>query len=467
MHNKRVLALNNTNSDNGECVIYVMSRDQRINDNHALLAAQKDALSKSKPLVVVFNLLNKSGVRSREHFEFMIEGLKQVEQDLESLSINFIVTQGNLVDNINELAHNLEPSALYFDFNPIRGVRKAQKSVAASVKYPCYVVDAHNIIPVWVLSDKEEFAAHTIRNKVHKNLAEWLTEPPELVRHPSKLELKIPSNDWAKVNQSLNGIDSSRIKVEYASGEEAATKQLKKFISERLSNYASARNIPVQDGQSGLSPYLHFGQISSLRVALELTKEVKEPPLLLTKSKLASFEGEPSKADSVNALLEELIVRKELADNYCFYNKNYDNIEGAKSWALDSLNSHSKDTRDYVYSLEDWETASTHDDAWNAAQAEMMKTGKMHGYMRMYWAKKILEWSKSPEEAVKIAVYLNDKFSIDGGDPNGYTGIMWSIAGVHDRAWFEREVYGKIRYMNAAGLKRKFDIEGYIKKWSK
>ena len=247
------------------------------------------------------------------------------------------------------------------------------------------------------------------------------------------------------------------------SGENEALKCLDLFISNNLSHYAKNRNNPNLSGQSNLSPYLHFGQISALRIALNIIKTINEPPLLFKVGKLASFEGQPSYIDSLNAYLEELIVRKELADNYCYYNHNYNNLNGAKDWAKNSLNSHLNDSREIVYSLEKLKKANTHDLAWNSAQNEMIRTGKMHGYMRMYWAKKILEWSESPDIAIKNAIYLNDFYSLDGGDPNGYTGIMWSIAGVHDRPWFDRSVYGKIRYMNSNGLKAKFDLNNYIK----
>lgn len=175
----------------------------------------------------------------------------------------------------------------------------------------------------------------------------------------------------------------------------------------------------------------------------------------------------PKKIDGINALLEEMIVRKELADNFCFYNPHYDRLEGAKEWAQTTLNDHRNDPREFIYTKQQFEHAQTHDPAWNAAQLQLRSSGKIHGYMRMYWAKKILEWSETPEGAIATAIYLNDHYSIDGGDPNGYNGIMWSIAGVHDRPWTERDVFGKIRYMNYAGLKRKFDIQSYIDRQSK
>jgi len=166
----------------------------------------------------------------------------------------------------------------------------------------------------------------------------------------------------------------------------------------------------------------------------------------------------------MNALLEEIIVRKELSDNFCFYNKDYTSIKGAPVWAQASLKSHANDPREHLYTQEQLEACETSDEVWNAAQAEMNKTGKLHGYMRMYWAKKILEWSASPEEALKVAIYLNDKYSIDGADPNGYVGMLWSIAGLHDRPWFDRPIFGKVRYMNEAGLRRKYDVPAYIKR---
>ena len=212
-----------------------------------------------------------------------------------------------------------------------------------------------------------------------------------------------------------------------------------------LSSYNEKRNDPSLNGQSRLSPYLHFGQISTQRVALEI----------ITASTSQSAK---------EIYLEELIVRRELADNYCYYNPNSDNTRGFPAWAQETLFKHKNDRRPYLYDLATFEKAETHDIAWNAAQIELLDTGIMHGYMRMYWAKKILEWSPSPDSAMETAIYLNDHFGLDGRDPNGYAGIAWSIGGLHDRAWPERPIFGKIRYMNFARLKRKFDIDSYVKK---
>lgn len=447
-------------------MVYIMSRDQRIDDNHALLLAQQSALSSELPLVIAFNLSTKVGVRSREHYKFMLDGLRQVAAKAADLGIAFVLRSGGASEEMVRLLKEIQPKEVFFDFSPLRGSRATQKKIAESAECRCSVVDTHNIVPAWLISDKEEFAAHTFRPKIHRNLADWLVEPASIVQHPYKTDKERCCISWEDAQNIVNKVQKSGIKPTVRSDETAAVSTLDDYIANKLDAYAVNRNDPNLDAQSNLSPYLHFGQISSLRVALRLISVADSPPLLLRQAKLASFEGTPKQIDNINALLEELIVRKELADNYCYYNEHYDSLAGARKWAKVSLQERIDDTREFTYSLRQWENAETHDNAWNAAQNQLTTTGKMHGYMRMYWAKKILEWSPSPEEAIKTAVYLNDHYSLDGGDPNGYTGIMWSIAGVHDRPWFDRSVYGKIRYMNYGGLKRKFDIKAYQSEWT-
>jgi len=465
MTSSRILELSKKDTQDAECVLYIMSRDQRVQDNYALLSAQAEALEKKLPLVVAFVLLEKTGHRSTEHFQFMIEGLKEVQAGLSKLNISFILRSGDPRQEVALLTKELNPSTLYFDFNALRGPRNMQKKVAQEVGCSVKVVDTHNIIPSWVLSDKEEFAAHTIRRKVHKSLEQWCVEPEKVTKHPYGIQEKIDSLSWTDCEQIIQQLPSSGITLRFKSGETAAHTRLHSFLDD-VRGYADGRNDATADAQSELSPYLHFGQISSLRATLECTKISDEPPFLFRYPKLASYEGMPTKQDGIDAFLEEIIVRKELADNYCLYQENYDNLEGAKSWAKDSLNTHRDDTRDFVYTLNEFEHGKTHDTLWNAAQSQLTSSGKIHGYLRMYWAKKILEWTESPEKAIEIAIYLNDHYSIDGGDPNGYVGIMWSIAGIHDRAWFDRPVYGKIRYMAESGAKKRFSIDEYVKTWS-
>ncbi len=456
------------NKTDGRCVLYVMSRDQRVQDNHAMLAAQKHALAKKLPLAVVFCLMPKSGYRAREHFEFMLTGLRQVESDLAKLNIPFMMVIGSAYEKLSAVLHYTKPDAVYFDFSPLRGPRALQQKLSSAATCNVYVVDTHNVIPTWVLSDKREVGAYTIRPKIHKLLHAYLVQPEQIVKHPYAWPGVIKSIDSLQsiIDDLLKSVPSNGIKISFASGEKAAHKHLESFIDTKLATYGADRNDPTKNGQSNLSPYLHFGQISALRVALRLQQVAITSGAdlhLLHSPKLPKPETAPNaKQYGVDALVEELIVRKELADNYCLHTADYDNLDAAPAWARTSLDKHRSDMREHLYTYEQLANAQTHDPAWNAAQKQITTTGKMHGYMRMYWAKKVLQWTISPEQAIEYLVKMNDFYSIDGGDPNGYAGILWSVGAVHDRPWGEREVFGVIRYMNYEGLKRKYKIEAYV-----
>jgi deoxyribodipyrimidine photo-lyase len=437
----------------GESVVYVMGRDQRIHDNHALIAAQKHALKYNLPLAVVFVLNVTKTERAREHYDFMISGLYELESELATYNIPFIGLVGEHVPRLEALCHHLKPAAVYMDFNPLKGPMALQAKLAET--YPIITVDTHNIVPVWVVSDKQEVGARTLRPKIHHHLPDFLITPDALQKHPIPWpnQQVIPMSEVIDIfGDRLKHTQKSGIKHGYVPGEKAAHEYLNSFINSRLRGYAEQRNNPSVDGLSGLSPYLHYGQISSLRVALEAS---------------AALKRDASLQQDYDALIEEMVVRKELSDNYCFYNQNYLSLHGAPEWAQATLAKHGKDPRAFLYSKEQFKLAATHDEAWNAAQRQLITTGKIHGYMRMYWAKKVLEWSKSPENALQTLIYLNDYYSVDGNDPNGYVGILWSIAGLHDRPWGERAVYGTVRSMVYAGLKRKFDIGAYIAYYSK
>lgn len=439
----RIKKLNSKDYNRGP-VCYWMSRDGRVEDNWALLFAQQKALEHEVPLIVVYNLdPGFLGGGYRQH-AFKIKGLQEVENDLKMKGIPFfMVIEKEGVESLLEFFREKEIGLLVTDFSPLRIAREWSATVRQKLELPMYGVDAHNIVPIWEASDKKEFAAHTIRPKISKQLGVYLTPIPSLLRHPHAYKGKVSTIDWEGIlhddrfNQEIKEVDW------LTPGYRAASKLLKHFIQHKLEGYALRRNDPNKDGLSHISPYLHYGQIAPQRVALEV-------------------ERAHVSADDKEAYLEELIIRRELADNFCFYEPNYDSFEGFHEWAQKTLNEHRDDKREYVYSQEEFEKAQTHDDLWNAAQLEMVQTGKMHGFMRMYWAKKILEWTESPEQALEIAIYLNDRYELDGRDPNGYTGIAWSIGGIHDRAWGERDVFGKIRYMNYAGCKRKFDVDAYV-----
>jgi len=457
-----------SSSTQGKCVLYIMSRDQRVADNHALLAAQKHAISKKLPLAVVFCLQNKTGNRAREHYEFMMSGLFELESTLHKFDIPFMLLIGDPKQKIAAVIHHTSPDAVYFDFNPLRGPRALQTHIAKNATCNVYVVDTHNIVPVWVASDKQEYAAYTMRPKLHRLLNKYLIEPDKVVVHPYVWPGTVrPTVDLKDlIEETLQKQQSNGTKISWHAGEQAANLHLDAFINKKIEVYGTNRNSPLIDAQSNLSPYLHFGHISSLRVALNLQKEslkIGNNLHLLNSSTMPKQNDQSNKQYSIDALLEELIVRKELADNFCYYCPDYDNLHAAQAWALQTLTKHRLDERKYLYSYSQLESATTHDKAWNTAQTQLTTVGKMHGYMRMYWAKKVLEWTESPEQAIEFLVKLNDFYSIDGGDPNGYAGILWSVAGVHDRPWNERSIFGLIRYMNYDGLKRKFDLKAYEK----
>ena len=442
MSPERVRALKKLPEKKGP-VLYWMSRDQRTRDNWALLFARELALKHKEPLAVVFCLVGNFLGATLRQYAFMLKGLKEVSAKLKEKNICFNLLQGEPDRRIPEFVETNNVGVLVTDFDPLRIKRKWKTQVAGRIKVPFYEVDAHNIVPCWAASQKQEYGAYTLRPKLKRALPEFLEEFQRLQTHPVPWKGKIIKTNWQQAKRNLK-VDTTVPQVDWLEpGEEAAQNMLRDFLKNKLSFYSQRRNDPNQNGQSNLSPYLHFGQLSAQRVALEVKK---------------SRAGEQAK----EAFLEELIVRRELSDNFCFYNPSYDNPEGFPQWAKKTLKEHEKDARQYIYSLKEFEKARTHDDLWNAAQMEMVNRGKMHGYMRMYWAKKILEWTPSVRHAMKVAIYLNDKYELDGRDPNGYTGIAWSMAGVHDRPWNQRSVFGKIRYMSYGGCKSKFDVKKYI-----
>jgi deoxyribodipyrimidine photo-lyase len=437
---KRVRNLKKGNPVRGP-VLYWMSRDQRVNDNWALAWAIEMAENNDQPVMVVFNLVEDFLGATWRQYDFMLKGLRKVETGLAAMNIPFAVLIGDPVSTLPSFIKLHHISRLVMDFDPLKIKRHWQSKVTSQVDIAVDEVDAHNIVPCRIASDKEESGAYSFRLKMTRLLPEFMDEFPPLINQQGKFHKQ--RINWEAIAIALKTDHSVRPVEWLVPGEKGAKAVMEKFLLQSLDGYAKKRNDPNEKHVSGLSPYLHFGQISSQRIALEITRNLP-------------------RSEDTDAFLEELIIRKELADNFCFYNQNYDSVSSFRPWANQTLSEHLHDKRDYLYSPRQFELAKTHDNLWNAAQLKMTGTGNMHGYLRMYWAKKILEWSESPDSALKTAIYLNDKYQLDGRDPNGYAGCAWSLGGVHDRAWGERKVYGKIRYMNRAGCERKFDVDRYI-----
>lgn len=426
-------------------VLYWMSRDQRIRDNWAFLYARELAVETGVPLGVVFCLVPSFLGATIRQYRFMLKGLEEVAKELVLLRVPFFLLRGEPAQEIPRFMRQRGIAALVTDFDPLRIKDTWKSGVAGSISVPFFEVDAHNIVPCWVASQKQEYGAYTLRPRLGRLLPIFLDEFPTVEQHPypwKESRIRIPWND---VGSHLH-IDRSVPEVEWIRpGPREARKALSRFVRSKLNAYDALRNDPVADGQSNLSPYLHFGHLSAQRVAIEV---------------MSSETPERAK----EAFLEEMITRRELADNFCYYNPRYDSPRCFPGWAQKTLERHRNDKRDFRYTIDQFEQGRTHDELWNAAQLEMVHRGKMHGYLRMYWAKKILEWTRSPERAMKVAIYLNDKYELDGRDPNGYAGIAWSIGGVHDRPWGERRIFGMVRYMSEKGCRSKFDVDAYIGK---
>jgi deoxyribodipyrimidine photo-lyase len=422
-------------------VIYWMSRDQRVQDNHALSQAAAMAQESRSELLVAFCLTSEFLGAGREQFAFLLQGLRSVGQRLQGAGIPFHFLQGGPGVQVARLAVEVRAAAVVCDFDPLRIKAEWRSDLLAGCECAVLEVDAHNIVPCWWASPKKEWAAATFRPKLKALLPSFIDEMPGEIAAVDGRGISDAATGWEdRLDRAAGVRPSFRFPTP---GEGAARKALSSFLRHRLDGYAAARNDPNLDGQSGLSPYLHFGQISAQWVALEVM--AMDAP-----------------AADKGAFLEELTVRRELSDNFCHYEVNYDSPQCFPAWSKASLGEHESDRRDYLYSLPELEQARTHDPLWNAAQRQMTATGRMHGYLRMYWAKKILEWSTTAEEAQRAAILLNDRYELDGRDPNGYAGLAWCIGGVHDRAWPSRPIFGKVRYMSLGGARSKFDVERFI-----
>ncbi len=446
----RIKKLNHKQFNNsGKYVVYVMEASQRAYFNHALEFAIALSNEKKKPLVVVFNLTDKFRFSNLRYYTFMLEGLVKLKYLLNQRGINFVIKKSDYISGSIQIAK--DSVVIVTDRNYLKTQRHWRQKVAEQIDIPLFEIESDCIIPIELVSQKKEPYASTIRPKILNLLNNFLQPVDHQEPKIKSTDLEIESVNFKSHQDLLNliNIDTTVKPVSefYEGGYDQAEKFLKIFIEQKLSHYKEYRSDPTKDYQSELSPYIHFGQISVLYIVLEILKHYD------------------IRDENVQSFINEAVIWRELARNFCYYNPMYNHYEGIPDWAKQTLEDHLGDQRDYVYSLEDLEYAKTHDVYWNAAQIQLLKTGKMHNYMRMYWAKKLIEWTSHPKIAFDYACYLNDKYELDGRDPNGYAGISWCF-GTHDRPWFERQIFGKIRYMNDKGLERKFDIKEYVKKYS-
>lgn len=424
----------------GQFVLLWIRRAARFEYNFALNYAVHEANSLKLPLLAVF-CIDDCYPLSLRHLSFQLKGILELKKRFASAGISFIIYH-----RYSSLPRLLSKAEIIVTDNAyLVNNCENYKGIASVIEDISLIrIETETICPVALVSSKEEYSAATFRPKINRLINEYLFKI-DTITPVNRLDcVDFEGMSDSEINSLLLAADNTIPESSFfVPGESEAVKRLSFFLDNNLSNYAELRSDPSVDCQSNLSPYLHFGQISPLKVAVDAIE---------------------TGIDS-SKFLDELIVRRELSFNFVTYNQNYSKYSCIPEWCRKTLEENRIHSREYIYPRELFETASTHDEYWNAAQKELLVTGKIHNYMRMYWGKKILEWSKTPEEAFETALFLNNKYALDGNDPNSYAGIVWCF-GKHDRAWPERKIFGKVRYMNSNGLERKFDMSKYLERVS-
>ncbi len=420
-----------------------MQAAQRARYNHALEYAIHLANERGKAVVVIFGLTASYPDANLRHYAFMLQGLAETQNALAQRGVAMIVRQTEPDAAAIELA--AEADLVVVDAGHLRIQRQWRADAARRMDCPLIEVETNMVVPVDVALGRAAWSAAVLRRRIDRDRDRFLTPVRHVTPRHKSVKMGFEGLDPSDMDAALGGLELDRSVPPVRGlrgGPQAAQQRLRAFLNKGLDSYEMDRNDPTLDGTSRLSPYLHFGQISPVEIALEVLRS-----------------GGPG----VAAFLEQLIVRRELGLNFVHYNARYDHYAGLPAWARQTLERHRRDPRAAVYGLEDLEAANTEDVYWNAAQRQMRRDGYMHGHMRMYWGKKILEWTRSPSQAFDRAAYLNNKYELDGRDPNGWAGVAWCF-GQHDRPWPERPVFGTVRFMNAAGLKRKFDADAYVRR---
>lgn len=436
---ERVTPLNDHEPGDGDHVLYWMQAAVRTRDNHALEFAVRTANDLGLPLLVGFGLDPDYEDATARTLRFVVEGLRDVAAGLARRDIPFAFRHGPPAEIARELAG--EAAAIVTDRNYLRDPRRWRREIAAESTVAMWEVEANVVVPVAVASDTREWAARTIRPKLHREYERFVVRlrTTPLDRSGSGLPRGFSPDEPADVLRDL-GVDQPG-ESPLPGGENAAYATLTAFIDGALSGYGSGGE-PVRDGgESHLSAYLHYGHISPV----EILRRVLEQPA----------------SESRDEFVEEVLVRRELAHNFVWFEPDYDSFSALPDWARESLRDHGDDERPARYTKRELAEAATDDPYWNAAMVEMRETGLLHNRLRMYWGKRIIEWTNTPEYAYRVALELNNRYLLDGRDPNSFANVGW-VFGLHDQAFKEREVFGKVRPMTAGGLERKIDADRYV-----
>ncbi|MEP6848792.1 MAG: deoxyribodipyrimidine photo-lyase [Acidobacteriota bacterium] len=453
--NERVIQLNDTQPNRlASYVLYWMQMYRRIDNNHALIYAIRKANEFKLPVLVYEGLKYYYPWANDRLHTFILEGVEEKRKAFEKLGIRYIFylqkDKHSLAQTVAKLAK--DAAVIVTDDFPCFIIPEHNRRISDRASVPVYAVDSNGIVPMSRF-EKEEYAAYTIRPKINRLLTNYLKPLPRENVEIKSMDLKVDCPETIVTAENItklvgecdidHSVTASRV---YQGGTANGRKRLKTFVENILPDYDKARSKPDRDGSSRLSSYLHFGFLSSLEVAL-VVQDADAPQ------------------GSKDAFLEELIVRRELSYNFTLHNEEYNSLESLPAWVQKTMREHIDDERQFIYSLKELENGETHDELWNAAQREMVVTGEMHNYVRMLWGKNVIAWTKSYEEAFAILEHLNNKYCLDGRNPNSYAGILWCF-GKHDRPWMERPVFGTIRYMTSGSTGKKFDSQKYIE-WTK
>jgi deoxyribodipyrimidine photo-lyase len=454
---ERIRVLNDARvRENAAYVLYWCQSSRRVDFNHALTHAANIANEHALPLLVYEGLTCSYPSANDRLHTFVIQAVPETARHLERIHAGYFFYLRQREEDPDDVLYRLAGKArcVVTDDYPVFIPARHNSSVPGKIGVPYIAVDSNCIVPTSIYG-RREYAAYTMRPKIKRELPRFLRllQQPRL-RHEWRDELLPPGVRQLRTHVEETNISAlvARAQVNHVvapsialhGGHSEARSKLRAFIEHKLRHYARDSNQPSHHGTSDLSPWLHFGHISALEIALEVNEYAGEHRV------------------NVAEFLEELIVRRELAFNFARYAENVDSLDVLPDWCRQTLRKHATDERPALYTADQLERAETHDSLWNATQKEMLLRGKIHGYYRMYWGKKIIEWSRTYQEALRVMLQIHDVYALDGRDPNTYTNVLWCF-GLHDRPWSERPVFGQIRYMSLDGMKRKTDVDAYIR----
>jgi deoxyribodipyrimidine photo-lyase len=466
----------------GDYVLYWMIANRRCRFNFALDRALEHCREFDKPLVIFEALRVGYEWASERLHQFVLEGMAANARYCEKHGVCYLAyvepKEGAGKGLLRALAS--DACVVVTDEFPCFFLPRMVRSAAKQLDVLLEAVDSNGLLPLRATQQVAQ-RAFDFRRFLQRELPKHLDHFPQAeplarakVGKAPKLSAKIfkrwpmATEDLLQAKENVLDelpIDHSVKSAQMRGGQDAARKHMREFLDDRLPLYAEHRNEPERDVSSGFSPYLHFGHLSVHEIFAELAKLEKWKPEKLAVRGNGSREGWWNMSPAAEGFLDELITWREVGYNFASHRNDYDQYESLPEWVRETLKKHAKDEREHVYTLEEFETAKTHDALWNAAQMQLVREGRLHNYLRMLWGKKILEWSQTPQEAARVMIHLNNKYGVDGRNPNSYSGIFW-VLGRYDRPWGpERPIFGLIRYMSSENTARKVSVKKYIRKY--